>query len=53
MAALLKEPDDHEWSQQTVSRAGLAKMMKAVEEPKQPTAKLRELMRAHRDEKRK
>lgn len=53
MAALLKEVDDQDWSQQTVSRAGLVKLMKAVEEPKQPTEKLKELMRAHREEKHK
>jgi hypothetical protein len=53
MAARLKDADDHVWSQQTVSREGLLKLMKAVENPKQPNEKLKELMRAHREQKQK
>lgn len=53
MAARLKDADDHVWSQQTVSREGLLKLMKAVENPKQPNEKLKQMMQAHRDEKKK
>jgi uncharacterized protein (DUF1778 family) len=51
MAARLKDIEDENWSQQTVSRAGLVKLMEAVEKPKPPTEKLKQLMRAHRDTK--
>lgn len=53
MAAVLRDAEDRDWSQQTVSRSGLVKLMKAVESPKQPTEKLKELMRSHRGEKQK
>jgi hypothetical protein len=44
MAALLKDHEDDQWSSQSVSKEGLAKLVRAIEQPKQPTEALRRLM---------
>jgi uncharacterized protein (DUF1778 family) len=43
MAARLKDHDDGQWSQ-PVSKEGLAKLMQALQQPKQPTEALKRLM---------
>ncbi|WP_375764256.1 hypothetical protein ACE10X_13315 [Bradyrhizobium sp. Pha-3] len=43
MAALLKDPQDDLWSQ-PVSKEGLAKLARAIEQPKAPTESLKRLM---------
>lgn len=45
MAAQLKEPEHQEWSH-SVSHAGLIKLKKAIETPKQPTEALKRLLRS-------
>jgi hypothetical protein len=51
MAALLKEPqDDEQWSQ-SVSKEGLEKLVKAIEQPKKPNEALKRLMSNYKDSK--
>lgn len=44
MAARLKDQEEVQWSQ-SVPSEGLVKLMKAIENPKQPTEALKRLMR--------